>query len=60
MGIIVLIVRLFYIVVKGRKCGVFYKWEDCVASVANFDQAVFFGVDSLEEAQLIIVACPIG
>ena len=35
----------FYIVVKGRKCGVFYKWEDCLASVANFDQAVFFGVD---------------
>jgi hypothetical protein len=30
----------FYIVVKGRKCGVFYKWEDCLASVANFDQAV--------------------
>jgi viroplasmin and RNaseH domain-containing protein len=43
----------FYIVVKGRKCGVFYKWEDCLASVANFDQAVFFGVDSLEEAQLL-------
>ena len=27
----------FYIVLKGRKCGVFYKWEDCLASVANFD-----------------------
>ena len=40
----------FYIVVKGRKCGVFYKWEDCLASVANFDQAVFFGANSLEEA----------
>ena len=29
----------FYIVVKGRKCGAFNKWEDCLASVANFDQA---------------------
>ncbi len=55
MGVIVLVVRLFIInvIYKGRKCGVFYKWEDCLASVANFDQAVFFGVDSLEEAQLL-------
>ena len=43
----------FYIVVKGRKYGMFYKWKDCLASVANFDQAVFFGVDSLEEGRTV-------
>ncbi len=46
----------FYIVLKGRRCGVFYKIirEDCLASEANFDHASsFFGAESLDEAKLL-------
>jgi hypothetical protein len=55
VGGIVLVVRLSVLFLRGAiaKCGVFFKWEDCLASVANFDKAVFFGADSLDEAKLL-------
>ena len=41
----------FYAVKVGRQTGIFYKWEDCMRSVAGVDDSVFCGRFTLAEAQ---------
>ena len=41
----------FYVVWRGRQEGLFYKWPDCMRSVANFAGAKFKGFRTLREAE---------
>jgi hypothetical protein len=45
----------FYVVWRGRKCGVFHNWYSCEASVANV-AARFKGFSSLVEAEFAFAA----
>ena len=40
----------FFIVWRGRKKGIFYKWSHCLASIRGYKGAKFKGFDSLQEA----------
>lgn len=40
----------FYVVWEGRRRGLFYRWRDCLKSVANYDGAQFMGFVTLSEA----------
>ena len=40
----------FFVVLRGRTRGVFYRWCDAFASVAGFPDAKFKGFDSKEGA----------
>ena len=42
----------FYVVHKGRRTGIFYKWSDCMRSVAGCHMARFQGFMSLENATM--------
>ena len=43
--------RNFFVVWRGRKCGIFYKWNDCKASIVGFPDPGFKGFDTLTEAK---------
>ena len=40
----------YYVVLVGRTRGLFYRWQDCMKSVANYEGAVFQGFRSIDEA----------
>ena len=40
----------FFLVWRGRKTGIFYKWSHCYASIRGYKDAKFKGFDSLQEA----------
>ena len=40
----------FYVVHKSHKTGVFYKWSDCVKSIAGLKDAKFTGYQKLQDA----------
>ena len=42
----------FFVVWRGRICGVFYRWCDTLASVAGFPDPAFKGFDTRQEAEL--------
>ena len=41
----------FFVVWHGRETGLFYKWADCMRSVANVAKAKFKGFATLAEAE---------
>ena len=41
----------FYVVWRGRETGIFYKWADCMRSVANVAKAKFKGFVTWAEAE---------
>ncbi|WP_405294246.1 viroplasmin family protein [Algibacter sp. Ld11] len=43
--------KKFYTVWKGKKTGVFKKWNDCKAQITNFDGAQYKSFTSLEAAE---------
>lgn len=47
--------KKFYVVLKGRRCGIFQTWEDCEAQVKGFKGSKYKGFKTLEEAQQWII-----
>ena len=47
--------KKFYVVLKGRRCGIFQTWEDCEAQVKGFKGSKYKGFKTLQEAQDWIV-----
>jgi ribonuclease HI len=43
--------KKFYTVWKGKKTGVFKKWNDCKAQITNFDGAQYKSFTTLEAAE---------
>ena len=41
----------FFLVWRGRKIGIFYKWSHCYANIRGYKDAKFKGFDSLQEAR---------
>ena len=41
----------FYAVKKGRSAGIFYRWVDCMRSIAGVEDRVFCGRRTLQEVQ---------
>jgi len=42
--------KSFYVVVKGRECGVFNNWQTCRAQVDNYENPIFRGFQVLADA----------
>ncbi|PKA54346.1 hypothetical protein AXF42_Ash000179 [Apostasia shenzhenica] len=40
-----------YVVLEGRRRGVYYRWEDCFAQVNRFPDALYFKVASRAEGE---------
>lgn len=51
-----------YAVKKGRKTGIFYTWPECEAQVKNYENPIFKGFQSEEEALIWLVkgGTPVG
>ena len=42
----------FYLVERGRVPGLFYKWSDCLRSVAGLDDSVFCAIDDYDDSAI--------
>lgn len=47
--------KKFYVVLKGRRCGIFQTWEETQQYVIGFKGAIYKGFKTLEEAQQWII-----
>lgn len=47
--------KRFYVVLKGRRCGIFQTWEETEQYVKGYKGAIYKGFKTLEEAQDWIV-----
>lgn len=43
--------KRYYVVLKGRRCGIFQTWEDCEAQVKGFKGSKYKGFKDLEQAE---------
>jgi len=50
--------RKYYVVWKGRKPGIYDKWEECRKQVEGFAEARYIGVETLEEATAALKGNP--
>ena len=47
--------KKFYVVLKGRRCGIFQTWEDCEAQVKGYKGSKYKGFSTIEQAQNWII-----
>lgn len=43
--------KKYYVVKKGKVCGIYFNWNDCKAQIDGFSGAEYKGFDSLSDAQ---------
>ena len=41
----------FYVVWRGRRCGIFDNWDDCKAQIDKFEGAVYKGFATYSQAE---------